>query len=62
MEEDAKMKKGIIKCPICNKGKVVAYVGAAGQSSIQCGRCRLFMLVDFDRMTATPSVPEKGVV
>lgn len=62
MEEGFKKKKGTIKCPICNKGKVVAYMGAAGQSSIQCGRCRLFMLVDFDKMIATPSVPEKGVV
>lgn len=62
MEEVTKIKKGTIKCPICKKGKVVAYASAAGESSIQCGRCRMFMLVNYDTMTATAIQPEKGVI
>ncbi len=62
MEKTVKIQKGTIKCPVCKKGKVVAYVGAAGQSSIQCGRCKMFMLVDYDTMTAERVEPERGVI
>ena len=44
--------KGVIKCPCCRKGKIVAYEDAAGKSSIQCGKCHTFLLVDYDKMTA----------
>lgn len=53
--------KGVIKCPCCRKGKIVAYEDAAGKSSIQCGKCHAFLLVDYDKMTAEPTSREKEV-
>lgn len=53
--------KGVIKCPCCRKGKIVAYEGAAGKSSIQCGKCHVFLLVDYDKMIAEPTSQEKEV-
>ena len=53
--------KGVIKfkCPCCRKGKIVAYEDAAGKSSIQCGRCHAFLLVNYDKMIAEPTSREK---
>ena len=53
--------KGVIKCPCCRKGKIVAYEDAAGKSSIECGKCHAFLLVDYDKMTAEPTSREKEV-
>ncbi|MCM1236485.1 MAG: hypothetical protein NC489_40920 [Ruminococcus flavefaciens] len=53
--------KGVIICPCCRKGKTVAYEDAAGKSSIQCGKCHAFLLVDYDAMTANPTMREKEV-
>lgn len=53
--------KGVIICPCCRKGKIVAYEDAAGKSSIQCGKCHTFLLVDYDKMTAEPTSQEKEV-
>lgn len=53
--------KGAIKCPCCRKGKIVAYEGAAGKSSIECGRCHSFLLVDYDKMTAEVTSQKKDV-
>ena len=43
------------------KGKIVAYEDAAGKSSIQCGKCHTFLLVDYDKMTAEPTLQEREV-
>lgn len=53
--------KGAIKCPCCRKGKIVAYEGASGKSSIECGKCHAFLLIDYDKMTAELTQGEKGV-
>lgn len=53
--------KGVIKCPCCRKGKIVAYEDAAGKSSVECGKCHAFLLVDYDKMTAEPTLREKEV-
>ena len=53
--------KGVIQCPCCRKGKIVAYESAAGKSSIECGICHTFLLVDYDKMTAEPNLREKDV-
>lgn len=53
--------KGVIRCPCCKKGKIVAYEGAAGKASIECGKCHVFLLVNYDEMTATPNSQEKEV-
>ena len=53
--------KGVIKCPCCRKGKIVAYEDAAAKSSIQCGKCHTFLLVDYDKMTAEPTLREREV-
>lgn len=31
--------KGVISCPICKKGKVIAYESASGKSSVGCHNC-----------------------
>ncbi len=53
--------KGVIICPCCRKGKVVAYKGVAGKSSIECGKCHTFLLVDYDKMLAEPTLREREV-
>lgn len=53
--------KGVIQCPCCRKGKIVAYEGAAGKSSIECGKCHAFLLVDYDKMIAELNLREKEV-
>lgn len=44
--------KGVIPCPICKKGKVIAYESASGKSSVGCHNCGRYLLVDWDKMTA----------
>ena len=33
----------------------------AGKSFIQCSKCHTFLLVDYDKMTAEPTLREKEV-
>lgn len=35
--------KGVIKCPCCSKGKILAYEDAAGKSSIHCSKCYTYL-------------------
>ena len=44
--------KGVIPCPICKKGKVIAYESASGKSSVGCHNCGRYLLVDWDKLTA----------
>lgn len=44
--------KGVIPCPICKKGKVIAYESASGKSSVGCHNCGRYLLVDWDKMIA----------
>jgi len=52
--------KGIIQFPCCPKQTVVAAVDAHGRASVQCANCKRFLLIDYDRMTATVTKPCKG--
>lgn len=53
--------RGVIQCPCCSKGKILAYEGVAGKSSIQCSKCHVFLLVDYDKMTAKQTLRKKEV-
>ncbi|MGF7011625.1 hypothetical protein M2145_001046 [Lachnospiraceae bacterium PF1-21] len=53
--------KGVILCPICKKGKVVAYNSASGESSIRCDICKNLVLLNYSTMTAERNEPEKGL-
>ena len=44
--------KGVISCPICKKGKVIAYESASGKSSVGCHNCGRYLLADWENMTA----------
>ncbi len=45
--------KGVIICPICHKGKIIAYEGSSGKASVGCTKCKSFLLVDYDKMEAS---------
>ena len=47
--------KGAIRCPICHKGKIIAYEGSSGKASVGCPKCPGLLLVDIDAMTAVPN-------
>lgn len=47
--------KGAIRCPICHKGKIIAYEGSSGKASVGCPKCPGLLLVDYDAMTAVPN-------
>lgn len=55
------MKKRTIKCPICNKGKFVDIYHSSGKNSVACSFCRQFIILDWDKMTATEGEKIKQV-
>lgn len=52
--------KGAIRCPICHKGKIIAYEGSSGKASVECPKCPGLLLVDYDAMTAVPNTQCKN--
>lgn len=48
---DDLQKSGEVKCPYCNKIISYAYE-IRGKQSCQCSRCKKYVLIDYDKMTA----------
>lgn len=55
------MKMRIIKCPICKKGKFVDVDHSSGKNSVACSVCKQFIVLDWDKMTATAGEKIKKV-
>lgn len=53
-------KDGEVECQYCMKIVSFSY-GASGKQSCQCGNCRRFVLIDYDKMKAFRVRPRKKV-
>lgn len=51
--------KGYISCPFCDS-KTFVEKGTHGRTISQC-KCKHFLILDYDRMTATPTKPIRGL-